>query len=264
MMEQKKQSLLDLDDGFSGYTTESEGDVADERPNSLIVGLRIKFDGKAIKYTVNGVILPKDFQALAIKTLRAVLKWHPDKSLPPEYKVLAPNEKFPDIDARNEEAPKSEWITGPDGKPCGPYQKQSVLYLLGITPAMERYTFAATANNGHVAIEQLASTITWRRQTTGKPVYAVVGFSDVLWSKRFGMQRPYFIPVRWVEPNFGNDTADTAKPINGNGGALADAMKTIEETVASAVSTQQTDEQLGLKSVAEPTLREDLKDEVPF
>src|SRR5262249_15889402 len=156
-------------------------------------------------------------------------------------RILAPNEKFPDIDALNKEAPKSEWITGPDGKPCGPYQNQSVLYFMGMTEATERYVFAGTANRDHVAIEQLTSTINWRRRTTRKFVYAVIGFSDVLWSKKWGLQRAYFVPVRWVEPNIESVAAAT--------------VKTIEEAATPAASTQQTDEQLGLKSVAEPTLK---------
>src|SRR5262245_463687 len=239
--------IVDLDDGFSGYTNEIEGDTTDERPNSLIQGQRIKF-GKDNKWTVNGVTMAKDFQALAVKTLRAVLKWGQDKKLPPSAKVLTPNEKWPDINALNKQAPKSEWITGPDGKPCGPYQKQSVLYLMGMTPAMERYTYASTANSGHVAIEQLASTIAWRRQAVRKPVHAVVAFSDTLWSKKWGMQRAYFVPMRWVELNFG--------------GAAADTVKTIEETAASPAST--VDEQLGLKPVAEPTAKEVTGDEIIY
>jgi hypothetical protein len=254
MNEVAKRQVIDLDDGFGGYTSETEGDdTVDERPNSLIVGKRIKF-GKDNKYTIDGVAMPKDFQALAVKTLRAELKWGQDKALPPWYRVLAPNEKWPNIEALNKEAPKSEWITGPDGKSCGPYQNQSVLYLMGMTPAMERYTYAGTANRDHVAIEQLASTITWRRQTTGKLVYPVIAFSDTLWSKKWGMQKAYFVPVRWVELNFGGGEI-----------SAADTVKAIEATAASATSTaQQVDEQLGLKPAAEPTAKEVTGDEIPF
>jgi len=262
LMEQKKsRSITDLDDGFSGYTCETEGDTVDERPNSLLQGKRIKFDGRSNKWTVDGVPMPKAFQLLAVKTLRAVLKWGKDKSLPPTYELLAPNQKFPDIDAKNKDAPKAEWITGPDGKPCGPYQNQSVLYLMGMTAAMERYTYASTANNGHVAVDQLAGTINWRRQTTRKPVYPVVGFSDVLWSKKWGLQRAYFVPVRWVEPDLGIENASPDRPqLN----TFAETVKTIEETVASATSiTEEMDKQLGLKSV-EPTLKQDLDDEIAF
>src|SRR5215831_9876482 len=84
LMEQKKsRSFTDLDDGFSGYTCEIEGDIVDERPNSLLQGKRIKFDGRSNKWTLDGVPMPKDFQLLAVKTLRVVLKWGKDKSLPP-------------------------------------------------------------------------------------------------------------------------------------------------------------------------------------
>src|SRR5262249_7385407 len=249
VMQQQQGAVINLDDGFGGYKGEIEGDFGDEQLNSLLEGcLRIKF-GKDNRHTVNGDPLPKDFQALAVKTVRAKLKWHPDKSLPPSHWVLAPNEKWPDIVALNNDAPKSEWITGPDGKPCGPYQRQSVLYLMGLPAATERYVFAGTANRDHASVEQLALTIKWRRQSTGKIIYPVVGFSDVLWSKRYALQRAYFVPMRWIEPN------------TGGGETLAsDTIKTIGATAAPAID----DDELGLKTVAEPTLKDDLKDTIPY
>src|SRR5262249_15445856 len=98
----------------------------------------------------------------------------------------------------------------------------------------------------HVAVDQLAGTINWRRQTTRKPVYRVVGFSDVLWSKKWGLQRAYFVPVRWVEPDLGIENASPDTPQLNSGGTFADTVKTIEETVASAtLITEEMDKQLG-------------------
>src|SRR5262249_14096593 len=102
-------ALNTLDDGFGGYTSETEGGDEGQQQLSLIQGHRIKF-GNDYKYTVNGVALPPNFQAIAVSTIRATIKWPVDKSRPKIVKILGPNEKFPDLPALNAAAPQSEWI----------------------------------------------------------------------------------------------------------------------------------------------------------
>src|SRR5215831_10755622 len=84
---------VNVDDGFSGYTSETEG--GDEGQQlGLIQGHRIKF-GNDNRYTANGVLLPVEFQAIVAGAVRAEIKWHPDKSQRPDIiKILGPNEKF--------------------------------------------------------------------------------------------------------------------------------------------------------------------------
>ena len=60
---------------------------------------------------------------------RVLTKWGKEKR-PVETIFLKAGEKIPDLEKRNEETPKSEWVEGFDDKPKGPWQAQHVVYMV--------------------------------------------------------------------------------------------------------------------------------------
>ena len=129
--------------------------------------------------------------------LRIVQKWIDQK--PVETRILEPGEKFPDIEALNEAAPKSEWHEGPDGKMHGPWQIQQILYLLNLD-TMDRFTFPTGTVGGFIAIRELVDKTTWMRKLRGPNVYPRVALRDLFMNTKYGgRQRPHFEVKGWVQ-----------------------------------------------------------------
>jgi hypothetical protein len=211
-------------DGFEGFEERHEGD---ERPQGVIQGTIIKFTNEAVWLTRDEEKLPSDRELIALNIGRVVQKWI--DQLPVETRILEPGEKFPDIEELNEKAPRSEWTEGRDGKPCGPWQAQYIVYLLD-PKTMERYSFPTSTVGGSIAVRELREKVLWMRRLRGQNVYAVVTLSDKFMKTRFGgRQRPHFVIVRWI-------------------------MLGAEEKAALPAPAQE---------VKEPTLAEELNDEIP-
>jgi hypothetical protein len=94
-------------DGFEGYEDEVSG--------RLIQGTHIKFTNEAMWVTKAGEEIPADLELVVVDILRVVQKWKDKRPVEGETRILAPGEKFPDIKAMNEAAPREEWGEGPDG-----------------------------------------------------------------------------------------------------------------------------------------------------
>ena len=122
---------------------------------------------------------------------------------PIETILLAPGQKYPDVNELNAAVPQEEWEEGPDGKPRGPYQAQFIVYLLN-GETMDRYTFPTGTTGGSIAVRDLVDRTNWMRRFRGPDVFPVVALADVFMRTRFGgRQRPHFDIKRWVK--FGDD-----------------------------------------------------------
>jgi hypothetical protein len=226
-------------DGFSGYDDRVEGE---DRPQGggIIKGMLIKFSNTAAWIDTNDNELPAGLELVVIDVIRVVQKWIDQQ--PVETRILAPGEKFPDIEALNEAAPKDEWHEGPDGKMHGPWQAQHILYLLNLE-TMDRYSYPTGTVGGSIAIRELVDKTNWMRRLRGPAVFPRVALRDVFMNTRFGgRQRPHFEIKGWVQ--LGGDEKIAALP-------------TPKPTPLPPMP--------GVKEIAEPTLSEHMGgDKVPF
>ena len=171
-------------------------------------------------------------------------------------RVLAPDERIPNVVALNKGVPESEWTIGPDGKLRGPYQLQRVLYLVDLRD-MSRYTYPTSTDGGRLAICDLMDRTRLTRRCRGPHVHAEVSLSDTFMPTRFGgRQRPHFVFIRWVLMNGLHALPAPTDPANKTDG-VAEAAPQIEMAPAAAPAAP------GPQVVEEPTLAEQMNDELP-
>src|SRR6516162_2905701 len=229
-------------DNFAGWEDGVEGD---DRPEGagIIQGTLIKFTNEGKWVARDGEELPTNLELVAANVNRVVQKW--SEGQPVETIILEPHQKFPDIEEMNEKVPKKEWVEGPDGNMRGPWQAQHILYLLD-PKTMDKYTFPTGTTGGRIAIRELVDKTTWMRRLRGPNVYAVALLSDTFMNTKWGgRQRPHFKIVRWVS-------------LGGEGGQV-EALPPPPPPVAGEPAKSE----LPLKEVKEPTIQEDMNDDLP-
>ena len=234
-------------DNFAGWEDGVEGD---DRPQSagIIQGSLVKFSNEAMWVTRDGDELSADLELVAVDVGRVVQKWQDQQ--PVETIILQPHQKFPDIEKMNEETPKEQWVEGPDGQMRGPWQSQHVLYLLDLK-AMDKYTFPTGTAGGRIAVGELRDKLMWMRRLRGPNVYPVIALSNTFMNTRFGArQRPYFKIVRWVR-------------LGGEGGEVEALPPPPSSATAQSAPVTQTSAQSDLPLVTEPSLAEEMSDEIP-
>jgi hypothetical protein len=244
-------------DNFAGWEDGVEGD---DRPEGagIIQGNLAKFTNEATYVTRDGDELPADLELVAVDVARIVQKWQDQQ--PVETIILEPHQKFPDIEEMNEKVPREEWIEGPDGQLRGPYQAQHVLYLLD--PAtMDKFTFPTGTVGGRIAIRELRDKLMWMRRLRGPNVYPVVLLSDTFMNTRFGgRQRPHFKIVRWTRlGGEGGEVEALPSPATMTTQQALDEFAKPTEKPAPQIS----EPELPLAEVKEPSLKEELNDEIP-
>jgi hypothetical protein len=189
-----KQTSHEID-GFAGYSDEVEGDDQ-QTSNRVIQGELVKFTNEASWVTGAGEELSPDLELLVIDVGRVVQKWQDGN--PVETIILAPGQKFPDIEKLNAKVPQKEWEEGPDSKPRGPWQSQHVVYLLD-PRTMARYTWPTGTTGGAICTRDIVDRVGWMRKFRGAHIHPVVQLTDVHMRTRFGgRQRPYFNIKKWV------------------------------------------------------------------
>src|SRR6516165_12480330 len=202
-----KQQQIELD-GFESYDDSVEGH---DRPPSN-QGSILKFTNEARWITREGEEIPPTKELIAIDIGREVVKWSTDKEVPPARTILAPGQRFPDIEKLNAETLQSEWIETPDGRMRGPYEAQHVVYLLDPV-TMTRYRYPTGTVGGHIAVRDLVERTRWMRKVRGENVYPVINMSDVYMSTRYGgRQRPRLVIRRWITFDGGNALPPSPAP----------------------------------------------------
>jgi hypothetical protein len=182
-------------DGFAGWTGDVEGRERSDNAG-IIQGMLVKFTNNSTWVTRDEEEIAPDRELVPVDMPRITQRWEGGK--PIETRILAPGEKFPDVDALNAAIPQDQWEEGPDGNRRGPYQNQCLVYLLDLK-TMDRFTFATGTMGGTIAISELKDKLVWMRKVRGPNVFPVVTLGDVFMNTRFGgRQRPHFAIVRWV------------------------------------------------------------------
>jgi hypothetical protein len=228
-------------DNFEGWEDGVEGD---DRPEGagIIQGNLDKFANEGDWETREGEKINTDNERVPVNVVRVVQKWVDGR--PVETITLEPHQKFPDIEELNEKTPREEWIEGPDGQLRGPWQAQHILYTVD-PKTMDKYTFPTGSVGGKIAIRELRDKIVWMRRLRGPTTYPVIKLSRVWMNTRFGGRyRPHFEIVRWVR-------------LGGEGGEEVEALPPPPAT------PQQTTAQSDLPSVQQPSLAEEMNDEIP-
>ena len=177
--------------------------------------------------------------------------------MPISVRVLNRAEQYRDTDAVNEAVPKEEWLPGYEkGQLRGPVQNQNVL-IFGDLATMEKFVWPSPTSTigSSIAVRELNAKVQRMRAFRGARVFAKVRLSKCLFPTRYGeRQRPHLEIVGWVEPTEHGLAQIDPRLLSGAPGAQQ----------APAPRMQPNDPAPGARVVTEPSLREELDDEVPF
>jgi hypothetical protein len=142
---------------------------------------------------------------------------------------------------------------------------------------LDKYTYATNTVGGTRALSEFADKIAWAQKYRGPGVRPQVRLSSIWMPTRYGgRMRPHFIILpEWILPDGGRGELvrkPTPPQISGPIGAAAAAAKL--DTVAGnaptpaatkpATPSQESLAKAGLQTVREPSLAEEMKDEIPF
>ena len=261
----KKDPANLVDDGFSGWEDGVEGDDCPQS-SGIIKGTKIKFSNNAIWLRRDDTELP-DIELIPVFILRVVQTWGKDNR-PIEEKtiILEPHQKFPDIEKMNEKVPRKDWVEDYNGNLVGPIQGSHVVYFIHLA-TMEQYTFIApiTTIGSVLATSDLRDKIVWMRKVRCPPgtpqnVYPTIKL-DKTWMKTRhpggGRWRPHFqiLPDRWVR--FGSESTGMALP---SPESLPITAQQAPDKPAQQITAEP---ELPLTTVKEPTLAEEMGDEIP-
>jgi hypothetical protein len=231
-------------DGFSGFNQEVEGDDSQQQGGSSIQGTLLKFTSEGEWVTGNGDPVPPGLELIVVDIVRQVQKWINGQPAGPPL-IVPPGEKFPDVKAMNDAAPKSEWREDLNGNMVGPFQAQILVYFLDAR-TLDKYTFPTSTIGGGICCRELADKVAWMRKYRGPKVSAVITLADVFMNTKYGgRQRPHFNIVRWIGFDGGGDKALPASKPPLEGGAVAKS------------------EAPPWNEVEEPSLAEEMNDDLP-
>jgi hypothetical protein len=247
-------------DSFEGFQSE-EGE--EQGGGSVLTGTRrVKFSNDAEwLFADDETEVAADREFLAVDVLRIVQKFV-DQHPVDEPIILEPGQKFPDIKALNDAAPKEEWGEDFNGAPCGPWQGQYIVRLLD--PAtMEKFSFVARVNTigSTIAVNDLVDRTRWMRRMRGDHVYAKVKLGDVFMNTKYGgRQRPCFVITGWVGFGGGQALSGSTNP------ALppANTKEMLDRFAGEAKPAEEPKENsAGLHTIEPPSVAEEVDDEIP-
>ena len=231
-----------------------------------IIGQRVRF-GNDGKWRLPGQVeLTKP--VIAVNVRRSIIKWGKDKKKPPETIFLKAGEKIPDLKKKNEETPKSEWVTGFDGKPKGPWEAQHVVYMIDPI-SIDQYSYPTSTIGGGIAVRELIDRILWMRRFRGNKVYPIVQLATRIMSIQQGSAerpRPHFEIVDWAGLNPASD-----KLIPASDARQLPPQQPAEQPSEVATHKSEKAEKLkaalraiDMQTVEPPSAKEATGDEIPF
>jgi hypothetical protein len=231
----------------------------------VIVGEKWSFTNECVWVNSDEEPVPTDREVVVVSIQRVLQKWIDQAPDHEATKFLAPGEHV-DVDELNEACPKTEWSEDLNGRPRGPWQIQSIVYM--VDPAnMQRFTYPTSTVGGNIAIGELKEAVKMMRKFKGAGIYPVVTLGTKPMKTRFSARprpRPYFAIMRWFRFDSGEPAAPLAAPPSPKQlGATASASALTSATVAAAAKGDAIDKLIGASIVEEPTLHEQLNDEIP-
>jgi hypothetical protein len=186
--------LMKLPERIDAFDVDAADAAQDRR---VIQGVRLRFTNDFTWINDDDQEIASDLELVVVDRVRVLQKWINQAPVKEETRFLEATEKWPDVEAMNEAAPRSEWRDGPDGRPQGPWQCQWVIYLLDLI-TLDKYTYPTNTTGGHILVGDISDRIKTMRRPRGH-VYPVVQLGDKYMSTRFGgRQRPHFVIQRWI------------------------------------------------------------------
>jgi hypothetical protein len=229
--------------------SEYPGSGGEDRPARSMQGeTKLKFVDP--DWTADGVNCNNRVLVCYDRTYAAV---HWGEDAPIQVLPVVRGEPMPDLKALNAAIPEKEWRTGLSGKPEAPWQLQRVLEFLDAESA-ERLSWPAnvTVVGSSRAAEELEGRIKIVRRLRGEDVYPQVRLTHRFMPTRHGgRERPYFEIVKWVR-------------FNEHGGLEAIETNVTPETQRRIAGSTPQPTPMPMQSVSEPTLAEEMEDEVKF
>jgi hypothetical protein len=220
-------------DGFD------EEDAPEEaRP---IIGAYIKFiEGE---WSSGGTPLKPDFRPLVVDIERGLQRWENGVLIEERFE-----KPLPDLDALNEAIPKEQWGVFPNGSPKPPWSHAFKFYFLDDKTGT-RATFGTNTVGGSICYEELKDKVKWIRKLRGpgalprvQPTWAPMRTKHSPHPKK----RPELRVIEYVAFAEGGFVTLPASPTPRLPAA---------HPVQSATR---------LQKVEEPTLAEEMDDEIPF
>jgi hypothetical protein len=249
----KKQPLeLDSIDDFDDSITGGDGGGR-SGGGFLPDGMRIKFTKTERWEDNNGTDITGKV-LVHLDTLRTEVHWGKDGKPIAPPRILGPGEQYRDVDAINEAIDKSEWLPGFEkGKLRGPVQNQNVV-VLGNLATMERFVWPSpvTTIGSAIAVRELNTQVQrMRAYHKGRRVYAKIELATCVFPTSYGpRQRPRLQILGFCEPTE-------------QGLAEIDPNLRLSSPPTAAAQLQPNPAP-GARELAEPSLREEMKDEIKF
>jgi hypothetical protein len=132
-----------------------------------------------------------------------------------------------------------------------------------VDPAnMQRYTYPTSTVGGNIAIGELKEAVKMMRKFKGAGIYPVVTLGTKPMKTRFSARprpRPHFVIKRWI--SFGPDGAAALPPASPP--SLQPPTASPQGPDQKAAAAPDHLDKLLARVVEEPTLREELNDEIP-
>lgn len=232
-------------DSFADFDTSTEGEDNDRFVGAL-KGTRLKFTNAAEWQTAHGANF-SGRELLAIDTRRTEVKWGTGNGGPVEVRELGPGDRYRDLKKLNADCPQSEW-RDKFGTLCGPWEHQHVLELVDPV-TMADYSFPTSTTGGTMAIEALVDSIKRMRQFCRDCVYPLVQLTHCpMDTRKWGWrERPHFAIKKWIP--LGGVSGEGVKAVSSEPALLTHAAASVIE---------------GAPTVSEPTLREEIDDDLPL
>jgi hypothetical protein len=262
-----------LDDGFAGYSDEVEGEDGRSADRSIPI-LKYSNDNK---WLCNEEELPPDRKYMIGKVGREMVHWV--NGLPSEKSyTLEPGQPFPDVEALNEEEPQELWYEDPSGKMVGPWQAQHVTFLLDVDD-MSKYRFPTNTVGGGIATRVIVDKVKDKRRFE-PGAFPIVQLRTTWMKTRFGGRlRPHFHVDHWItfddgtpaalpspstQPQLDKSAAEQPAPAAKTVTPSGERKYTVSTGAPPTEEKPKTKKAKGARTISEPTLAQEMDDEIPM
>jgi hypothetical protein len=251
MSEQLKSTI-----SADGFDDDAGGGTDQVR---VIIGEKWSFSGEGTWVNADEELILPNREVVVVRIARVLQKWVDQCPVHEATKFLAPGESV-DIEGLNDECPRAEWTEDLNGKPRGPWQVQSIVYM--VDPAnMQRFTYPTSTVGGNIAIGELKDAVNLMRKFRGAGICPVVTLATKHMKTKFGgRQRPHFAILRWFSFDGG------APPMQLPAGPAPKRLGPDQSAAPAPAPAKRDaiDMLVGGTIVEEPTLREQLNDKIPW
>src|SRR5262245_50000119 len=277
--EREKRNEVESD-GLDNFSPEQIG----RKPGAFGGARLLKFvDGHFV--TREGEEIGPDKELVVLGLNKVVQKFVGRKLL--DTIIVPDGENVPNLKEMNDAAPREEWGVDLNNNPVGPYTLVLVLKLInGLT--LDRFAFITTSVGGSIAIGDLSDKTRIMRRFRGPNVSPVVSLGVTTFRTSFGpKKRPDFRIVRWTrlspewlpgpdrrpppptpaigrhEPVATATIAPVDQPAPAPAAATADVPAAAAQSAPALAAAGREEVTLGTP-VDPPTLKEEMKDDLPF